>query len=150
MGLKLKGNKKENDFGIRLKQLRKERKLTQKELGEKVGVKQNTFTNWENGKRVPSYENLVKLADIFGVSVDWFLGRCFRMGCEESNLFSYRLKELRRVRNFSQVELSKMLGISQKAFSHWETQKTDPTIEHVERLADIFGVSIDYLLGRLI
>lgn len=64
-----------NIFPQRLKELRLKKGLTQTELGEKVGVKQNTFTNWENGKREPSFENLVKLADLFDVSLDWLFGR---------------------------------------------------------------------------
>ena len=64
-----------NIFPQRLKELRLKKGLTQTELGEKVGVKQNTFTNWENGKREPSFENLVKLADLFEVSLDWLFGR---------------------------------------------------------------------------
>lgn len=62
-------------FPERLKQLRLKKGLTQTELGEKVGVKQNTFTNWENGKREPSFENLIKLADLLEVSLDWLFGR---------------------------------------------------------------------------
>lgn len=62
-------------FTERLKELRLKKGLTQTELGEKVGVKQNTFTNWENGKREPSFENLIKLADLFEVSLDWLFGR---------------------------------------------------------------------------
>lgn len=64
-----------NIFPQRLKELRLKKGLTQTELGEKVGVKQNTFTNWENGKREPSFENLVKLADLLDVSLDWLFGR---------------------------------------------------------------------------
>ena len=62
-------------FSERLKELRLKKGLTQTELGEKVGVKQNTFTNWENGKREPSFENLIKLADLLEVSLDWLFGR---------------------------------------------------------------------------
>lgn len=72
--LKLKEEKK-NLFSVRLKELRLKKGLTQTELGEKVGVKQSTFTNWENGKREPSFENLVKLADLLEVSLDWLFGR---------------------------------------------------------------------------
>lgn len=72
--LKLKEEKK-NLFSVRLKELRLKKGLTQTELGEKVGVKQNTFTNWENGKREPSFENLVKLADLLEVSLDSLFGR---------------------------------------------------------------------------
>lgn len=62
-------------FTERLKELRLKKGLTQTELGKKVGVKQNTFTNWENGKREPSFENLIKLADLLEVSLDWLFGR---------------------------------------------------------------------------
>ena len=72
--LKLKEEKK-NLFSVRLKELRLKKGLTQTELGEKVGVKQSTFTNWENGKREPSFENLVKLADLLEVSLDSLFGR---------------------------------------------------------------------------
>ncbi|WP_247930726.1 helix-turn-helix domain-containing protein [Streptococcus mitis] len=62
-------------FSERLKELRLKKGLTQTELGEKVGVKQSTFTNWEKGKREPSFENLIKLADLLEVSLDWLFGR---------------------------------------------------------------------------
>ena len=62
-------------FTERLKELRLKKGLTQTELGEKVGVKQNTFTNWEKGKREPSFENLIKLSDLLEVSLDWLFGR---------------------------------------------------------------------------
>lgn len=62
-------------FSERLKELRLKKGLTQTELGEKVGVKQNTFTNWEKGRREPSSENLIKLADLLEVSLDWLFGR---------------------------------------------------------------------------
>lgn len=70
-------------FSKRLKELRLKKGLTQTELGEKVGVKQNTFTNWENGKREPNFENLIKLADFFEVSLDWLFGRKVELGEEE-------------------------------------------------------------------
>lgn len=64
-----------NVFPQRLKEVRIKRGLTQTELGEKLGVKQNTFTNWENGKREPNFEIVIKLADLLEVSVDWLFGR---------------------------------------------------------------------------
>lgn len=64
-----------NVFPQRLKEIRIKRGLTQTELGEKVGVKQSTFTNWEKGKREPNFEIVIKLADLLEVSVDWLFGR---------------------------------------------------------------------------
>ena len=67
--------KNTNIFPKRLKELRLKKGLTQTELGKKLGVKQSTFTNWENGKREPNFETLIKLADLLEVSVDLLLGR---------------------------------------------------------------------------
>ncbi|MFS9152402.1 helix-turn-helix transcriptional regulator [Streptococcus infantis] len=64
-----------NFFTDRLKTLRKEKKLTQKELAEQIGIKQNSYSDWETGKNEPSLENLIKLADLFEVSLDCLLGR---------------------------------------------------------------------------
>lgn len=64
-----------NIFPQRLKELRLKKGLTQTEIGKKIGVKQSTFTNWENGKREPNFETLIKLADLLEVSVDLLLGR---------------------------------------------------------------------------
>lgn len=64
-----------NIFPQRLKELRLKKGLTQTELGKKLGVKQSTFTNWENGKREPNFETLIKLANLLEVSVDLLLGR---------------------------------------------------------------------------
>lgn len=61
-------------FPQRLKKLRKEKGLTQKELGERLGVKQNTFTNWENGKREPNLSTILKLAEILETTTDDLLG----------------------------------------------------------------------------
>lgn len=55
--------------------LRKERKLSQKELGAIIGVAQNTICNWENGKREPDYDSLKKMAFFFNCSTDYLLGR---------------------------------------------------------------------------
>lgn len=59
----------------RLKELRKEAHLTQRELGEVLGVNQRTYSNYEMGDRDMSPEVLIKLADYYNVSVDYILER---------------------------------------------------------------------------
>ena len=61
-------------FQERLKTLRLEAKLTQKELAEKLEIGQNTYSYWEKGIRKPVGENLNKLANFFNVSTDYLLG----------------------------------------------------------------------------
>ena len=60
------------------------------------------------------------------------------------------LKKIRQEHKLTQIELANMLGISQKSYSHWETQKTEPTLENVVKLANIFNTTTDYFLGQTI
>ena len=58
----------------RLKTLRSEAKLTQKEIAEKLEVSQQFYAKWESNKSTPASKNLNKLADFFNVSTDYLLG----------------------------------------------------------------------------
>ncbi len=62
-------------FQERLKELRKQAGLTQREMAEKLFVAQPSYIRYENGSSEPSQENLVRIADLFDVSVDYLLGR---------------------------------------------------------------------------
>lgn len=62
-------------FHEKLKVLRKNKGLKQQEIAELLGVKRNSYSDWENGKCKPNYEKLEKIADFFGVSLDWLFGR---------------------------------------------------------------------------
>lgn len=62
-------------FGYRLAALRCERDLTCARLGELIGVPKGTISNWENGNYYPNNDRLVALADLFGVSTDYLMGR---------------------------------------------------------------------------
>ena len=62
----------------RLKNLRKERGVTQKEVAEKAGVIERQYQNYEYGKIKPSHDALIALADFFNVSIDYLVGRTDR------------------------------------------------------------------------
>lgn len=59
----------------RLKQLRLEKDLRQDQLAKLVHMEKSSISMYENDVRQPSYEVLLRYADIFGVSVDYLLGR---------------------------------------------------------------------------
>lgn len=58
-----------------LRQLRKSKGLTQTEIAQFIGITQNSYSYWENDKVKIDNASIVKLADFFGVSVDYLLGR---------------------------------------------------------------------------
>ncbi len=59
-----------------------------------------------------------------------------------------RIRELRQKQGLSQAALAKSVNVDQTAVSKWELEKSFPDIAVALRVADYFGVSIDYLLGR--
>lgn len=62
------------NFGKRLRLTRKAKGLTQKELGEKIGVGRTTISEYESGKIVPRQDGLIKLSEVLNVSVDFLTG----------------------------------------------------------------------------
>lgn len=58
-----------------LRELREKRGLTLEQVAEGVGLRNQYISNYELGKRRPDYDTICKLADFFGVSVDYLLGR---------------------------------------------------------------------------
>lgn len=69
-------SKKEENMEFRLKELRKKRKISQLKLAMDLNMNQNTISRYENLEREADYKTLIKIADYFGVSIDYLFGRC--------------------------------------------------------------------------
>lgn len=63
-------------------------------------------------------------------------------------MFSDRLKEVRKKKLLTQVQLAEALHIASGTVAMWEVGKREPNFEMVTRIANFFDVSLDYLLGR--
>ena len=62
------------EFSERLKDVRKQAGLTQVDVAEKLGISQPAYASWERGVKKPTQDNLVKIAKILNVSVDYLVG----------------------------------------------------------------------------
>ncbi len=58
------------------------------------------------------------------------------------------LQRERKARNISQGELAKAIGVSQAAIHYFETDRNEPRISIVERMADFYGITVDELIGH--
>ncbi|TYP72611.1 helix-turn-helix domain-containing protein [Paenibacillus methanolicus] len=58
-----------------------------------------------------------------------------------------RLRELRLRKNISQEEVAKQIGITRSAYSHYEINNRQPVYETLKKLAVLFNVSLDYIIG---
>ena len=63
-------------------------------------------------------------------------------------MFGDKLREIRLAANVSQKQLADALYISQQAIAKWESNRSSPNPEMINKLADYFGVTADYLLDR--
>jgi transcriptional regulator with XRE-family HTH domain len=61
-------------FGDKLRALRTERKLTQVEMADRIGLVSAAISSYEKGKQYPSVDNLIKICESFNVSADYLLG----------------------------------------------------------------------------
>ena len=59
-----------------------------------------------------------------------------------------RIRDLREDKDLNQTQIAKMLGMSQTGYSKYETGENDIPTQVLIKLADFYGTSVDYLLGR--
>ena len=139
-------------FGDRLRALRERKELTQSELGKIISASKQTISNYENGVSSPDHDALGQLADFFGVSTDYLLGRVSETvasGEEPAKrAFGRRLKHLRKDREMTQLDLAESLGLARNTVAMYEAGEREPSFQIAQQIADIMRTTTDYLLGR--
>lgn len=106
---------------------------------------------WIRGDNNPNADNLVKIAIYFNCSIDYLVGRTENNDKFPSTLtssFAERLQEIMKNKNVTQYKMIKENVVSGINFHRWFKLKAVPQLDTLIKLADYFGVSIDYLVGR--
>ena len=78
-------------FNENLKYLRKEAKLTQEQLAEKLNVSRQAVTKWESGQSLPDIQNLKEMADMFGVTMDALVGD---IGTKKESVMNKKINDI--------------------------------------------------------
>ena len=113
-------------LGYRLRELRKDNKMSQDDLGKLLGVSKVSVSGYENGTRIPSLEILNGILDVFGVSADYLLGRELNVVCEDdSNLKMFlSMSDIEIIREIrSNSELFNSIASNPKRFFSSITKK---------------------------
>lgn len=136
----------------RFLELLNERGITAYRVAKDTGLNPTTFTDWKKGKSSPKTDKLQKIADYFDVSLDWLTGNSnFRsvqkaFNPEKENN-SYKVFELLlKEHDTTPYKVSKDTGIGTATLSNWKNGKYTPKQDKMQKLADYFGVTIDYLM----
>ncbi len=127
-----------------LKKLRTERGYNQQKLSELLCVSRSTIAMWETDKAEPNRELLLKLADIFEVSIDYLLGKTDFSAEENRNICQNITRLLEEIKN--PPNLDNIIGITQ-SFSQIQKNEYQFTNAVLEQFASYFGVDIDDLLA---
>ena len=147
----------EDGFANRLKKARKLSGFTQGEVGKELVLTQSRLSHYESGKREPDIETITQLADFYGVTTDWLIGKGERpKKSQESKWdglkhraksFPERLKEARKRSGLSQENVAKLLKISKSNIAKYELGQLQPNLATLIRLTVFYGVTSDWLFG---
>lgn len=112
------------EFAERLKTLRKQEKFTQVQIAEKLDISQQAYASWERGLKKPTQENLIKIAQVLNVTVDYLLGNSEEKLDELDNielLFRMNSKDLTdKEKIVFKKELIEFMEERKKAFNKGE------------------------------
>ncbi|MDE7264873.1 MAG: helix-turn-helix domain-containing protein [Clostridia bacterium] len=138
-------------FAERLSELIFERGLSATGFAKILGCGDATIVRYLGGNKMPSVDMLVRMADYFNCTTDFLMGtesEIYGKTFKPRPPFKEQLKFLCGKYGKTKYALQKATGISETAILNWQRGKTEPTVESIIKMAEFFGCSLDYTLGR--
>ena len=130
---------------INLKNLRMKKGYTQLQMAELLEIQRPTYSRYESGERQPDHATLLKLAEIFNVSIDYILGRT-DFSVEENYIICENISALiNKIK--SPVNPNNIMGI-EMTFNSIAKYEYQFTHESLEKFASYFGVSKSFLCTK--
>lgn len=140
-----------SDFSEILKERMQETGYSAESLSRELGIHLNTLYKYLEGRCCPGIGTAAKLADILACSVQYLLGRTetvcagiYRPRPAFSAWFPLLLKNL----GANKYQVCRDAGIAHSSIYSWQSGKTEPTLDNVIRIADHYGVTADFVIGR--
>ena len=136
----------------KLNKLRTEKNMYEKDIAKLINVSQNTYSQYETETLDLPLDILIKLANIFNVSIDYILGLTEirdpypKTKIIKSNEIFTRLREIRENYDFNQKDIAKILNKSPRGYGLNENKNNEPSTTDLKKLALFYNVSVDYIL----
>lgn len=136
-------------FGEKMREIRESKGYTQSTLGMALNLSPSTVGMYEQGRRLPDTETLIRMCDLFNVSSDYLLEisdtpKPYEKSHSEESL-EQRIKNLIRENEFDKSTVAQMAKIRKSRLDDILSGKS-PNINELQLLAECFGESTDYLL----
>ena len=138
----------------RLYFLRESKDMTQKQMGNILGVSRTAISQWENNKEIIPLDKLNIYANYFNVSLDYIAEITNDKKCSNKNdnidktIAGSRIKKLRKKLNLTQIDIAKMLNTSHSTISAYENGKILILTSFAYSIAIKYNVSLDWLCGK--
>lgn len=137
----------------RLRQMREEHNLTQKQIAHILDVDRSTYASWETGKDSIPLRRLNKLSDYYKVSIDYLTGLTnvssrYRIIDLDAKVVGQNLRNLRKMHNLVQKDIFIFLNTTSSTYSAYETGKILIKTDFLYTIANKYHASIDDLLSK--
>lgn len=131
-----------SSVGRKIRQTREAMGLTLVECGKRAGISYTHISEIERDNACPSLKTLEKLANALNKPVSYFLSgdTCITLG--------EKVRKLREAQGLTQAKLARQVGLSDSLIAQIETGKAQPSLNTLDRLADVLGVSTSYFLTQ--
>ena len=138
---------------VKIKKIRLDNGISQKDIAKILNVKTKTYSAWERLENDIPLDKINDLANYYNTSIDYLLGISsivvFKTISDVNyNLLSERLKNIRKKFNYTQEYVGKLAGLPQTTYSNFENGINVPTTFKLKKIALVYNISIDYLVGR--
>ncbi|MBR3767569.1 MAG: helix-turn-helix domain-containing protein [Clostridia bacterium] len=142
-------------IGQRIKKRREELGWTQEDLGNALSMNKSTIQRYESGSIGIKQPVLLAIAKALDISPDWLLNKT----AMKDNFFNFENNEnncehttnisiIRKNKNITMAEAARILKLPYTTYVGYEKGEREPNIAILIRMADVFQVSVDYLIGR--
>ena len=139
----------------KLKFLREKNNLTQKELGDFIGIDRKAYNHFETEYTIIPIKHLNSICNYFNCSIDYILNFNDTINYPkvqnniEINLSATRLKELRKENNITQDKLADILNVNRTTISKYEKGINMIATPFLYTICKEYNISADYLLGKI-
>lgn len=142
---------------LRIKNLREKSKYTQNEIANLMHVSRSLICLWEKGYANISLKQIIKLASIYKVPLDYILGIIDNIDTSvkykyisslDLKFLGNKIKETRKSLGLTQDKFAKKLDTKRSSISYYEIGKMTISTADLKQICETFGVSSDYLIGN--
>lgn len=133
------------EIGEKIAEKRKEKGWTQKELAEKLYVSDKNVSKWECGRSVPDVFMLKRMADLFGVKIDYFVK--LEGDGDFMTDVGIKIRSCREIAGYSQAEFAERLRTTEQNVIDWENGEALPDVFYLNKMSELFDFPLEELIG---